>query len=245
MNPATTELELRFGSTGPCDVLVFGAHPDDAELLCGGTIAKLSQNGKNVSVVDLTEAELSTNGSVEQRRQETHRASEILKLHSRYQIGLQDGEVENTPQLAERLAIAIRKLSPQLVIGPPTVCRHPDHEALGRSLSHAIFFSGLKKKMPEVKSVTRPQCWRYVEVSDTPCDVVIDITEQWQQRVDAVMAYRSQFDANTGETTFINDGFLERLERRYRAIGERVGVSFAEPFTTDAPPMLHLPTDLL
>jgi bacillithiol biosynthesis deacetylase BshB1 len=236
-------LKRTYGSGGACDVLVLVAHPDDAELLCGGTLAKLSEAGRRVTVVDATEAELSTNGSVESRRRETLVASDCLQLHSRYQLGYGDGELSTTATLLESLTLAIRELRPKLVIGPPLLCRHPDHQALGQMMAQAVFFSGLKKKWPQLGAVQRPKLWRFVEVSDEPYDVAIDISEFWERRVQAVMAYGSQFSSKDGERTFINDGFLERLECRYRHIGEQVGVRYAEPFITGVPTLVDLPTD--
>ena len=228
-----------------CDVLIFAAHPDDAELLCGGTIAKLSEHGKHVTLVDCTHAELSTNGDVETRRQETTKASAILGIEQRVNLNRGDGQLNEDHELQDLLVEQLRTHAPAMVIGPPAICRHPDHQALHDHLKSALFFCGLKKFMPEIPHVTRPQHLCYVEVSDLKPDLLIDISAQWNKRVEAIMAYASQFVVDDKkDITFINDGFLERLERRYRSYGESIGVAYAEPFTSARPVHLSLPTDL-
>jgi bacillithiol biosynthesis deacetylase BshB1 len=228
-----------------CDVLIFGAHPDDAELLCGGTIAKLSQHGKKVFVVDCTQAELSTNGDVKTRRKETKKASAILGIEKRINLNRADGQLNQDRALQDLLVQQLRQHSPAMVIGPPPLCRHPDHQALHDHLKSALFFCGLKKYSPELPHITRPQHLCYIEVSEVKPDLLIDISDQWPKRVEAIMAYASQFVVDPSkDKTFINDGFLERLERRYRSYGESIGAAYAEPFTSSAPVHVSLPTDL-
>jgi LmbE family N-acetylglucosaminyl deacetylase len=108
-----------------------------------------------------------------------------------------------------------------------------------------LFFCGLKKYRPNIPHVQRPQHLCYVEVSETKPDLLIDISAQWPKRIEAIMAYASQFVVDPSkDRTFINDGFLERLERRYRSYGETIGVAYAEPFLSSAPVHIDLPTDL-
>jgi bacillithiol biosynthesis deacetylase BshB1 len=228
-----------------CDLLVFGAHPDDAELLCGGTIAKAIESGQNVVIIDCTEAELSTNGTVETRKKETQKANDILGVQVRHNLKFIDGNLNREPALVDALVTKLRQYSPKVVLSPPEKCRHPDHQALHDALQDAMFFCGLKKYLPQTEAISRPKILKYIEVADGRADVLIDISEQWEKRKAAVMAYETQFivDQNS-QRTFINDGFLDRLERRYRHYGELIGVAFAEPFSSDIPPNINLPTDL-
>lgn len=236
--------ELRFGQRGLVDVIVFGAHPDDAELLCGGTIAKLIQAGQRVAVVDGSEGELSTNGHVELRRSETEQASKILELTQRLNLGFPDGVLGHSEGLVRSLVRILRELQPKLIIGPPQACRHPDHQALYAALKEAHFFCGLLKYEPQLPAITRPKFIQYVEVANTKADFVVDISQQWNLRIQAILAYKSQFEQEKREKTFINEGFLERLERRYRQCGEDIGTSYAEPFLCETAPKIALPTDL-
>lgn len=229
----------------PCDLLVIGAHPDDAELLCGGTLAKSARAGQRVVVVDVTEGELSTNGSVESRRIETQNASKILKISKRVQLGRPDGGLDSDSSLVDELVKTMRKFSPKVLIGPPPECRHPDHQALHDALQKAHFFCGLKKYQPESPVIERPIHLKVIEVSHEEPDLLIDISDEWELRCEALKAYESQFGHREKQTpTFINSGLLKRLERRYRDFGERIGVKYAEPFLCTQPPVLKLPTDL-
>ena len=226
------------------DVIVFGAHPDDAELLCGGTIAKLVQAGQRVAVVDCTEGELSTNGHVELRKLETEQASTILGLSLRLNLGFPDGALGHSEGLVNHLVKILRELRPRLMIGPPQACRHPDHQALHGALKEAHFFCGLPKYEPQLSAMVRPKFIQVVEVANAKPDFMVDISQQWDIRIQAVAAYKSQFEQGQGEKTFINQGFIERLERRYRQCGEDIGARYAEPFLCETIPRIELPTDL-
>jgi bacillithiol biosynthesis deacetylase BshB1 len=240
------KLDCLSGPPAPCDLLVFGAHPDDAELQCGGTLAKSSALGKKTVVVDVTEGELSSNGSVEGRREERKAASEILGLENRVQMRRPDGGLSLDTELVSELVDVIRAFSPKVIVGPPPHCRHPDHQALHDALKQAHFFCGLKKYRQEIPVVERPLHLKVLEVAQEEPDLLIDISDYWEVRQQALLAYSSQFGISEGqEATFINSGFLETLERRYRDFGERVGVKYAEPFLSTRPPHVNLPTDLV
>ena len=135
---------------------------------------------------------------------------------------------------------------PKVIIGPPPICRHPDHQALHDALKQAHFFCGVKKYLPSVVAIDRPLHLKMLEVSEEKADLLIDISEHWETRMEAVMAYESQFGVSENSTpTFINSGFVESLERRYRECGERIGVRYAEPFLCTQPPEINLPIDLV
>ncbi|MBF0197898.1 MAG: bacillithiol biosynthesis deacetylase BshB1 [Planctomycetes bacterium] len=219
------------------DIIAFGAHPDDIELLAGGSVAKECAAGKSVLVVDATESEMSSNGTVEQRQEETAKASEILGLKARVNLQFGDGFLTEEKDLKTKLVELIRTHAPKLVLGPPDICRHPDHRALNRALSDAVYFSGLKNYLPNIPSVQRPKLIKYFEVGSGTPDLLVDITECMEIRRAAIAAYESQFELKEQRVaTFINTGFLDQLERRLLQWGEVAGVPYAEPYFNGSPP---------
>jgi len=233
------------GKPVPCDLLVVAAHPDDAELFCGGTMAKSVAAGKRVVVVDVTCGELSSNGTPQSRLKEREEATRILGLADRVQLGRPDGGLSGDLELVPCLVRALRAFAPRVLIGPPPSCRHPDHQALHDALKQAHFFCGVKKFMLETTFIPRPLQLMMVEVPNEEPDLLVDISKFWEVRLKSLLAYKSQFDLTAGQTpTFINSGFLEALERRYRDAGQRIGVAYAEPFLCTQPPVIGLPTDL-
>lgn len=226
----------------PVDVLAFGAHPDDVELSAGGTIALLVQQGYRVGIVDLTRGELGSRGSVEIRAREAARASEILGVHARENLGFPDGDIANTVENRWRVLRAIRKYRPHIVlIGAPD-CRHPDHPAGARLVADAIFQAGLVKIASQ--EFGQPQePWRpshvlhYMQSIDFIPDFVVDVGATWEQRTRAVQAYASQFHSSEYEAgedepeTFISSpGFMKFYEGRAVALGYRIGASHGEGF---------------
>src|SRR5690606_23509317 len=131
-------------TTTPVDLLAFGAHPDDVEIGAGGILAKHAQAGRRTVICDLTEAELSSNGTVEIRREEARRAGEILGLASRINLGFPDRGLGGREQI-EAMARVIRRLRPRVVLAPYPKDRHPDHVAAGRMVKEAVFDAGIRK----------------------------------------------------------------------------------------------------
>ena len=233
---------MRWWNNAPTkvDVIACGAHPDDIELLAGGSIAKACAEGAMVLGVDVTEAELSSNGTVASRKIETEKASTLLGLCGRVNFGLGDGNVAHESSLVDLLVERIRVHSPRVVLGPPDTCRHPDHAALNRALKDAVYFSGLKKYLPDIPLVKRPRLLKYFEVGSENPDFVIDISDHIETRRQAIAAYGTQFSWEPGqERTLINSGFLDTIERRLREWGERIGVAYGEPFYRDSPVRLN------
>lgn len=232
-------------SSHSLDLLIFGAHPDDAELMCSGTLTLLSKT-KKVGVIDITEAELSTNGTPEQRVIETQNATKIMGLDARGNLKRKDGQLYRDHDLTEILTKVLRECQPKVIIGPPDNCRHPDHQALHENLNRAVFYCGLKKFCPEMPSISRPKYYQYLEVQNQTPDFCIDITSVWDEKVKAIQAYQSQFK-NTNETskTFINSGFLESLEQRFKQVGKDSGVEYAEPFLSSKLLCLKKPEEQL
>ena len=217
------------------DVLVFGAHPDDVELGCGGTVAKMVAHGKKVAIVDLTQGELGTRGSAELREQEANAAAEILGVKTRLNLGLKDGFFQCDLDSLHSVVEVIRKYKPSIVIANALADRHPDHGRGAELLAQACFLSGLKKvETPDYPEVHRPTAlYHYIQDFERIPDLVVDITGYEKQKMNAIQAYRSQFfDPNSTEpeTPISTPEFLDRLVGRDSAMGRPCGFKAGEGF---------------
>ena len=239
------------------DVLAIGAHPDDVEVYCGGTIRTLVGQGYQVGIVDLTEGELGSRGSVAQRLTEAAEATRILGVHERVNLGIPDGGIENTKHHQLKLIAVIRQHRPDIVLIGANECRHPDHaDATKLSLS-ALFYSGLRKVEsgsglgtgesgigePGSGGHDSLDPWRpshvlhYMQAIPFEPTFVVDVSSAWQRRMEALRAYKSQFynpEYTADETepaTFISEpGFIGFVEGRARALGYRIGADYGEGF---------------
>jgi bacillithiol biosynthesis deacetylase BshB1 len=220
------------------DLLVIAAHPDDAELGCGGTIAKSVQEGRKVGIVDLTQGELGTRGTPEMRLQEATDAGNILAIHARENLGLRDGRFQNSEE--DQLAVIriIRKYRPDIVITNAPEDRHPDHGRAARLVADACFYAGLMK-IPSALNGLSQEAWRpkslfhFVQSQSLPVDFVVDITAHWSVKLKAVKAYKSQFfdpESKEPETYISSVNFLRMVESRAIEHGHAVGKSYGEGF---------------
>ena len=217
------------------DVLVVGAHPDDVELGCGGTVAKMVGQGKRVAIVDLTRGELGTRGSAELREQEANAAAAILGVKTRVNLGLKDGFFQCDLDSLLEVVEVIRKYKPSVVIANALADRHPDHGRGAELVAQACFLSGLKKvETPDYPEIHRPTAvYHYIQDYERIPDLVVDITGYEKQKMDAIIAYRSQFfDPNSTEpeTPISTPYFLERLVGRDSAMGRPCGFKAGEGF---------------
>jgi bacillithiol biosynthesis deacetylase BshB1 len=215
------------------DCLAFGPHPDDAELFCGGVLLKLKKQGCSTAIIDLTQAELSTNGNPKLRSEETIRASEILNLDYRKNLKIPDGNIDNT-QINRKLVIEItRELRPRICLLPYWQDRHPDHVAASLLLQKALFDSGLQK-IKTGQQEYRPQILLYYMLHyEFQPSFVVDISDEMDKKTEAIMAYRSQFSQGdiSQAATYINrPEFLHSLQTRAAWFGQQVGVKYAEPY---------------
>lgn len=223
------------------DILAIGAHPDDVELGCGGTISKLVAEGKVVAVLDLTRGELGTRGSAETRRQEAEKGAKILGVSTRENLDLPDGFLENIKEYQLKIVAAIRKYQPDIILANSIDDRHPDHAKACKLVSDASFLSGLRKIETffeeNLQEVWRPKyIFNYIQWKEVVPDFVIDISEYQEQKMEACMAYQSQFyDPNSTEpiTPIATKDFQESLTYRAQNLGRLSGVAFAEGFTTE------------
>jgi bacillithiol biosynthesis deacetylase BshB1 len=223
------------------DILAFGAHPDDVELGCSGTIAKEVSLGKKVGIIDLTRGELGTRGSVEIRNAESARASEILGVVVRENLDMRDGFFVNDEAHQLKVIQAIRKFQPDIVLCNAVTDRHIDHGKGSKLVSDACFLSGLIQIKTELNGETQ-QAWRpklvyhYIQWQTIEPDFAVDISGFMDKKMDSVLAYGSQFyDPNSKEpvTPITSKNFLNSVIYRAQDLGRLVGVEYAEGFTVE------------
>jgi bacillithiol biosynthesis deacetylase BshB1 len=224
------------------DILVFGAHPDDAELGAAGTIAKEVALGKKVGIIDLTRGELGTRGSAEIRDHEAANAADILGVSIRENLGFADGFFTNDKAHQIEIIKKIRQYRPEIVLCNAIDDRHIDHGKGSKLVSDACFLSGLVK-IPTQDGAGESQApWRpnvvyhYIQWKNLTPDFVVDITGYEQKKNEAILAYSSQFfnpNSDEPETPISSKNFTESVLYRARDLGRMVGVEFAEGFTTE------------
>jgi bacillithiol biosynthesis deacetylase BshB1 len=223
------------------DILAFGAHPDDVELGCSGTIAKEISLGKKVGIIDLTRGELGTRGSVEIRNLESKKASEILGISVRENLEMRDGFFVNDEAHQLKVIQMIRKYQPEIVLCNAIRDRHIDHSKGSKLVSDACFLSGLRKieTLLDGKSqeVWRPKVvYHYLQWQNIEPDFVVDITGFIDTKTTSILAYSSQFyseNSNEPITPIATKNFLESIHYRSQDFGRLVGVEYAEGFTVE------------
>ena len=220
------------------DVLAFGAHPDDVELACGGTIAKLVSLGRRVGIVDLTRGELGTRGTADIRDKEATKAAQILGVSLRHNMNFRDGFFENNESNQLEIIKVLRDYRPQIVLANAIEDRHPDHKKASELVSHACFLSGLSK-IETGQEAWRPLAvYHYIQFQEVEPHFVVDISGFMDRKMQAVSAYASQFyDANSKEpqTIISTKSFLESVRYRAANLGRLSRVNFAEGFTAEKP----------
>ncbi len=223
------------------DILVFGAHPDDAELGAGGTIAKEVANGKKVGIIDLTRGELGTRGSAELRDKEANAAAAILKVTVRENLGFRDGFFINDETHQLEIIKMIRRYRPDIVLCNAIEDRHIDHGKGSKLVSDACFLSGLIKIDTQLDGKNqdpwRPKLvYHYIQWKNITPDFVLDISGFMDKKVAAILAYGSQFhDPNSKEpeTPISSKTFIESVKYRAQDMGRLVGKDYAEGFTVE------------
>lgn len=223
------------------DILAFGAHPDDVELGCSGTLAKEIALGKKVGIVDLTRGELGTRGSAEIRDAEAVKAAEILGIHVRENLNMRDGFFVNDETHQLEIIKMIRKYRPEIVICNAVDDRHIDHSKGSKLVSNACFLSGLRRIETEVDNDVQ-QAWRpkvvyhYVQWKNLEPDFVVNISKFIDVKMKSILAYDSQFynpDTKEPETPIATKNFLDSVKYRAQDLGRIIGVDYAEGFTVE------------
>lgn len=226
------------------DILAIGVHPDDVELGCSGTLISEKKRGKRTGVVDLTQGELGTRGTIETRYAEAALAAKHMEVDVRENLKMRDGFFVNDEAHQLKLIRAIRKYQPEIIIANVLKDRHPDHGRAGQMIADASFLSGLAK-IETVDEDNNPQLkWRpkyvlhYLQDWYHEPDLIMDISDVFEQRMEAIKAYSTQFytdpSGETGPQTYISTpDFIDSVIARARMLGKRVGVKYGEGFITE------------
>ena len=218
------------------DYLVLAAHPDDAELYCGGTLIKMREKGYNVGVLDLTRGEAGTLGSAEDRERETCNANKILQLAYRYNLSLPDSELQDNIETRKLIVPIIRQFRVKVLIAPLSPCRHPDHSAVYELAKSCHFFAGAGK-FPSDDPPWRPlKLIHHLEYLDRSPSFVIDISGQFDAKMKSIEAYTTQFynPTNMEEKTLVaSKRFREFMISRFKYYGNLIGCNYGEPFFVD------------
>jgi len=218
------------------DILAIAAHRDDVELTCAGTLIRAAGFGRSTAVIDLTAGELGTRGSAEIRGEEASRAAAVMGLSARENLGLPDGGVTNTPETRTRLAVAIRRFRPAVVIAPSMRGKHPDHTVSSQLIRDACFVAGLSKVASDVP-VFRPRkiihCLAYREDNVKPT-FVVDISDVFEQKLEAIRCYSSQFDeaVQAGEVYPNGEPLYDIIRHQAAHYGSLIRTRYGEPFYT-------------
>jgi len=223
------------------DILAFGAHPDDVELSCAGTLAIEISKGKTAGIIDLTQGEMGTRGSKELRMKEAQAAADILGVSVRHNLKFKDALFENNQANKQEVIKMIRHYRPKIVFCNAIRDRHTDHGRASTLVSEACFLSGLKKYITTFEGLEQ-EAWRpdhvyhYIQWYDIEPDFVVDISDGIETKISSVLAYKSQFydpNSNEPETPISSSNFLESVRYRARNLGRIIGTDYAEGFTTE------------
>jgi N-acetylglucosamine malate deacetylase 1 len=220
------------------DVLIFAAHPDDAELSMGGTIAKLTTNNLKTGIVDLTRGELGTRGTIEIRQKEAFQAAGILKISVRENLLIPDGNIERKRENLIKVVMAIRKYRPKIIFAPYFNDRHPDHIHTSRLVKEAMFATGLSKVNTFDKEVIqiayRPKkLYYYMQTYTFEPSFIVDISDCFEAKMKAVQCYGSQFHnprSKEPETFISRPEFINYIESRAQFYGFQIDKKYGEPF---------------
>jgi len=223
------------------DILAFGVHPDDVELGCAGTIMAAIDQGKKVGIVDLTKGELGTRGTPSTRTQEAAAAAKIMGVQVRENLDMADGFFVNDEAHQRKIIALIRKYQPDVILANAPEDRHPDHGRSAKLVSDAAFLSGLRKVETIYEGITQT-AWRpaytfhYIQDRFIQPSFVIDITSYMERKMEAVLAYGTQFtnaDTSEPQTYISSPQFLETVKARALMLGKRIGVGYAEGYITE------------
>jgi len=234
------------------DILAIGAHPDDVELGCSGTIAKEISLGKKVGIIDLTRGELGTRGSAEIRDLEAKKAASILGVSFRQNLNFKDGFFTNDEEHQLELIKVIRKYKPKIILCNAIDDRHIDHPKGANLVIDSCFLSGLKKIKTNHDGVDqnpwRPEnIYHYIQWKNLNPDFVVDISEYFDTKIKSVKSFESQFyngNESVHDTPISTKNFLDSIEYRAKDLGRLTGVEYAEGFIASRLPRIESISDL-
>lgn len=208
-------------------VVAIGAHPDDIEIGIAGMTAQWTKEKTEVVYVDLTRAELSSNGDVETRRQEASAANAVLGVR-RINLGFKDRGIDGGEEQLEAIVSLIRRERPTHLFYPYEVDRHPDHAACAHLVTEALFNAGIRKYLPELEAYRPESVYQYMINAHVEPDVCVDISDTIEVKTRALQCYASQFTPVDGVKTPLTDAYVERVIARERHFGSLIGVAYAE-----------------
>ncbi len=226
------------------DLLAFGIHPDDIELSCAGTLLVEKNNGKKVGIIDLSQGELGTRGTAETRKEEAENSAKILGIDVRENLGMADGFFKNDEENQKKIIKVLRKYRPEIILCNAVEDRHPDHGRSAVLVNDAAFLSGLKKIITFENNENKQQepwkpkyVFNYIQDTYINPDFVIDISEVFDKKIEAIEAFSTQFyNGNTNDTepqTYVSSPeFLESIINRAKMFGKMIGVKYAEGFVS-------------
>lgn len=223
------------------DYLVFAAHPDDAELAMGGTIAKLIKQGSRVGIIDLSRGETGTRGTVESRKEEADNASKILGISYRENLALPDGGLQPSPDFISRIVEKIREYKPSVIFAPYHNDRHPDHTGVSIMVKQAMFYTGLEKyetfSNGKKQERFRPhKLFYFMQTYEFDPTFIVDISGTFEAKMNSLRAYGTQFfnpDVKGPETFISKMNFTKYIEARARVFGFHIGKDYGEPFFSE------------
>ena len=216
------------------DVLAIGAHPDDVELGCGGTILRLTDAGRRVGVLDLTAGEKGSRGTRKTRAAEGRKAAKLAGVVLRETLAFPDTELEPTMKLRKAIVAAIRKHRPKIVLAPLPHDLHPDHAAAGRAVVDSIYPAGMKNFAAPGTPYRPLRVFHYFMHDEEPNAIVVDVESVWERRMALAQCFASQLHAPAADaaqfaTLIARSDFLLRIEARARVWGRRAGLTLGEP----------------
>lgn len=223
------------------DILAIGVHPDDVELACAGTLLKHKDMGYTIGVLDLTRGELGTRGTADTRDQEAQAAAKILGLSFRVNAKMADGFFTHSEENLLKIIRVIRQCQPKIILANAMSDRHPDHGRAGKLIADACFLSGLLKIKTQDEQGRPQEKWRpknvyhYIQDYHITPDFVIDITPYFKQKIDSILAYKTQFfnpNSSEPETPISSKEFLDFIRARAIDLGRPAGYTYAEGFTS-------------
>jgi bacillithiol biosynthesis deacetylase BshB1 len=220
------------------DILAFGAHPDDIELSCAGTLIKAVKAGKKVGIIDMTEGQLGTRGTPELRKQEAANSAKIMGVSVRDNLGMMDGYFKNDDENRIKIIQKIRQYRPDIIVANVPQDRHPDHGRASQMVSEAWFYAGLVKIETEwdgkKQEAFRPnRVFYYMQHFSYDFSFVVDTSNEMDQKIEAIKAFKSQFhDPNSKEpeTVLTAPHFIEHIKNRDSELGYAIGAKYGEGF---------------
>jgi bacillithiol biosynthesis deacetylase BshB1 len=222
------------------DILVFAAHPDDAEIGMAGTITRLSKLGYKIGIVDLTAGEMGTRGNAKLRRKEASAAAEIMNVEFRENLGLPDGNIKLNDEFTKKIVVKIRQHKPKIIFSNYFNDRHPDHKGTAENVKEAFFYCGVQKYKTKLNNkaqqMYRPKkLFYYMNAYEFKPAFIFDISETFKQKQDALAAYGTQFynpksESKEPETFISQPAFIKMIEARARVYGFKIRKEYGEPF---------------